>query len=1004
MEKYNFKKIERKWQKHWESNKSYRAKDFSKKLKYYCLVEFPYPSGDGLHVGHTRSYTAMDIIVRKRRMEGYNVLYPIGWDAFGLPTENFAIKSGIHPKIVTKKNTDNFRRQLKSLGFSFDWDREINTTDPKYYKWTQWIFLQLYKKGLAYKKKMPINWCLSCKIGLANEEVVDGKCERCKGKIEKREKEQWMLAITKYADRLLNDLDGVDYLEKIKIQQANWIGKSCGVEIIFPLIIFSKNRCEIKNVKSYKFSINVFTTRIDTIFGCTYLVIAPENKIVSNIKHQVSNIKEVNDYINQAKKKSDLQRTDLAKIKTGVELKGVKAINPFNNEEVPIFMADYVLTSYGTGAIMAVPAHDKRDFEFAKKYKLPIKGVVIPVFGAPHKDAKFRKTISAIVQRKSDGKFLFLKWKKFRWISPVIGGIENKDTPEKTAEKEIFEETGYKARAIKRLGGEIESNFFADNKNVWRQRLDQPILLELESEKPEGIKKSEAQKHEVIWLTAKEILQNTTHEYNKIGLLRYINRDITFCNDGKLINSGQFNGFYSEKARQEMTIWLEKNKLGKKKVQYKLRDWIFSRQHYWGEPVPLIFCPLCKKQAENPKSKILNSKSKILNPGWISVLEKDLPVELPNIKKYEPTDTGESPLANIKNWVNVKCPKCNASAKRETDTMPNWAGSSWYYIAYLMRDNPKSKIQKYKWDKKRIKYWMSVDWYNGGMEHTTLHILYSRFWNKFLYDIGVIPISEPYKKRTSHGIILGEDGEKMSKSKGNVVNPDDMVVNFGADAFRLHQMFMGPFEQAISWDLRGIEGIKRFLGKIWGISQIKNISEKISNKELEKLLHKTIKKVDEDIEAMNFNTAVSSLMIFINKCYEANDLPRKIWEKFLIILSPFAPHIAEELWQQLQALNIKRSRVKVSFLRGKQALGKFKSINQEQWPKYNSKLIIEDIFKLVIQVDGKIRDTILVKKGISQKEAENFVLSREKINHWLKRDKVKKIIFIPNRLINIVLE
>ncbi|HDH31290.1 MAG TPA: leucine--tRNA ligase, partial [Candidatus Wolfebacteria bacterium] len=783
MEKYNFKKIEQKWQKYWEKNNFYRAQDFSKKPKYYCLIEFPYPSAEGLHVGHTRSYTAMDIIARKRRMQGYNVLNPIGWDAFGLPTENYAIKTGIHPKVVTKKNTDNYRRQLKSLGFSFDWSREINTTDPEYYKWTQWIFLQLYKKGLAYKKKMPINWCLSCKTGLANEEVIDGKCERCGGETEKREKEQWMLAITKYADRLLKDLDNIDYLEKIKVQQTNWIGKSEGATIKFQ-IINSKSQINSKSkISNSKQFIEVFTTRVDTIFGCTYLVVAPEHIIIKNLESRIKNLGEVEKYINQAKKKSDLQRTELVKEKTGVELKGVKAINPFNNEEVPIFVADYVLASYGTGAVMAVPAHDERDFEFAKKFNLLIEAVVMPITKGPTK----------IYSQPPD------------------------------------------------------------------EKLHKIVKQDLKAEKWfDGIEKGE----------------------------------ICYPDDGYLKKSGQFTGLTSEKARQEMTKWLEKSKLGKKTTQYKLRDWIFSRQHYWGEPIPIIYCRKCLE-----KSKIKNQKSKFdydyieidgLEYMVIPVAEKDLPVELPEVKKYEPTDTGESPLANIKDWVNVKCPKCKGQAKRETDTMPNWAGSSWYYLAYLMRgiSNFKFPISKYK---KVFKYWTPVDWYNGGMEHTTLHLLYSRFWNKFLYDIKVVPTSEPYKKRTSHGMILGEDGEKMSKSRGNVVNPDDVVVNFGVDAFRLYQMFIGPFEQATPWDPRGIEGTKRFLGKIWDIqNRIMSHESGSMNKKIESLLHKTIKKVGDDIEEMGFNTAVSSLMIFINKCYECDDVPKNIWEKFLIILSPFA--------------------------------------------------------------------------------------------------------------------
>jgi len=611
---FDFQTIEKKWQKIWGKNKLYNAKDFSKKPKFYGLIEFPYPSGDGLHVGHVRSNTAMDIICRKRRMQGYNVLYPIGWDAFGLPTENYAIKTGIHPKIVTKKNTDTFRRQLKSLGFSFDWDREINTTDPEYYKWTQWIFLQFYKHGLAYKKKMPINWCLSCKIGLANEEVVNGKCERCGAEVVKKEKEQWLLAITKYADKLLEGLKNVDYLEKIKIQQENWIGKSEGAAFKF-------------QISNFKFQIEVFTTRPDTLFGATYLVLSPEHEIILNLKSEILNLKEVQNYVQKAKAKSDEERIAEAKEKTGVELKGIKAINPANKKQIPIFVADYVLSSYGTGAIMAVPAHDKRDADFARKFNLEFS--------------------------------------------------------------------------------------------------DAPLV------------------------DSDEIIRKVA---------------------------------------------------GKKQTQYHLRDWIFSRQHYWGEPIPIIFCDKC---------------------GEVPVPENDLPVKLPEVKNYKPTDTGESPLASITKWVNVKCPKCGGPAKRETDTMPNWAGSSWYFLRYTDPKNDKVFA-----DFKKLEYWMAparrssksgggVDWYNGGMEHTTLHLLYSRFWNKFLFDIGAVPVSEPYQKRTSHGLILGQGGEKMSKSKGNVVNPDDIVKNFGADAFRLYEMFMGPFDQAINWDPQGISGCCRFLGKVW---------------------------------------------------------------------------------------------------------------------------------------------------------------------------------------------
>ncbi len=799
--KYNFSKIEKKWQKYWEKHKLFEAKDFSKKPKYYCLIEFPYPSGDGLHVGHTRSYTAMDIIARKRRMEGYNVLFPIGWDAFGLPTENYAIKTGIHPKIVTKKNTNKFRKQLKSLGFSFDWKREINTSDPDYYKWTQWIFLQFFKHGLAYKSKIPINWCPSCKIGLANEEVINNKCERCGTPTTKKEKEQWLLAITKYAEKLLQGLENVDYLEKIKIQQRNWIGKSEGTLVKFPIADSQK-------------ILEVFTTRIDTIFGCTYMVVAPEHQIINDLKSNIINFEEVEKYIEEAKQKSDLQRTELNKEKTGIELKGVKAINPFTKKQIPVFIADYVLANYGTGAVMAVPAHDIRDWDFAKKYNLPI-------------------------------------------IESIKGGDVSKQA---------------------------------------------------------------------------------------------------FTEDGILVNSGEFTGLTSKQARQKMTEWLEKNNLGGRMIQYHLRDWIFSRQHYWGEPIPMVNCEKC---------------------GWVPVPEKELPVKLPNVKNYKPTDSGESPLAAIDWWVNSKCPKCKGPAKRETDTMPNWAGSSWYFLRYI---DPKNKKQLA--DNKKLKYWMPVDWYNGGMEHTTLHLLYSRFWNQFLYDIKAVPTPEPYKKRTSHGMILGADGEKMSKSRGNVVNPDDVVKQYGADTYRLYQMFMGPFDQATPWDTKGIEGAKRFNNKIWLIGQIK-ISKKSQNKELEKLLHKTIKKVSEDIETMSFNTAIAALMIFINECYAQKEVPQKIWEDFLKILSPFAPHLSEELWQKL---------------------GKKKSICLEQWPKYNKSLIQEGNFTLVIQINGKTRDTLLAPINITQDLVLELALKQENIKKYIPdKSAIKKIIFVPNKLLNIVI-
>ncbi len=851
--KYNPKLIEKKWQKVWERLKIHQAKDFSKKQKQYLLIEFPYPSGEGLHVGHVRSYTALDVIARKRRMQGFNVLYPIGWDAFGLPTENYAIKTGIHPKKITQKNIKVFKKQLKSLGLSFDWSREINTADPKYYKWTQWIFLKLFENGLAYQAEIPINWCPKCKIGLANEEVIDGKHERCNTEVVQKELRQWMLKITAYADHLIKDLDQVDFLEKIKTQQINWIGRSEGTEVKF-------------KIQNSKFEISVFTTRIDTIFGVTALVVAPEHEIIKNLKSKIENFKEVRDYIEKSKRKSEFERTKLEKEKTGVPLKGIFAINPLNQEKIPVWVADYVIATYGGGAVMVVPAHDKRDFDFAKRYGLEIREVIMP---------------------------------KGRY---------------ETSKSQILEEA--------------------------------------------------------------------------------------FTEDGILVNSGEFSGLTSERAREEITKWLEKSGFGKRAVQYKLRDWIFSRQHYWGEPIPLVFCENCKRIVENFKSqipesklKIQNSKFKIqnfyfslgeiLNPGWIAIPEKELPVKLPYVESYKPSETGESPLIKIEKWVKTKCPKCKSPAIRETDTMPNWAGSNWYYLAYLMKgiSDFQFPISKYK---KVFKYWMPVDWYNGGMEHTNLHLLYSRFIYKFLYDIGVVPTKEPYQKRTSQGIVLGEDGRKMSKSFGNVVNPDEIVKKYGADTLRVYEMFMGPFDETITWSTKSMIGCFRFLNRVWEIFQNK---EKIgqSTKEIKIKLHQTIKKVSEDIEATKFNTAIAALMEFINFYSQENQkLSKNEAGLFLKILSVFAPHLAEEIYHRLFNLN------------------QSQSIFLEKWPEYDKKLIKEEEFELVIQINGKVRDKIKVRIDISEEEAKEIAKNREKIKKYLSGKEIKKVIFVPKKLINFV--
>jgi len=797
--KYEPREIEPKWQKFWEDKELYRAEDFSDKPKKYILVEFPYPSGAGLHVGHARSYSAMDAVARKKRMEGFNVLFPIGWDAFGLPTENYAIKTGIHPREATEKNISNSKRQLKSLGLSFDWSREINTTDPKYYKWTQWIFLKLFEKGLAYQATIPINWCPSCKIGLANEEVINGRCERCKAQVTRKKLKQWMLKITEYADRLVDDLEGLDYLEKIKTQQKEWIGRSRGLEIDFP-------------IEQGKEKIKVFTTRADTIFGVTALVVAPEHpsleKLVAN-----SQKGEVKSYIKQSRLKSEFERTKLEKEKTGV-FTGSYCINPANQEKVPVWVGDYVIATYGGGAVMVVPAHDRRDYHFAKEYGLEIKEVV--------------------------------------------------------------------------SGGNVSREAFV--------------------------------------------------EY------------------GKLVNSGQFSGLSSREAMERIGRWLQSQGSAREKIHYKLRDWVFSRQHYWGEPIPLVHCTKC---------------------GVVKVPEKDLPVELPYVENYKPTTTGESPLAAIKEWVEVKCPSCGGPARRETDTMPNWAGSNWYYMRYCDPDNNKEIVNRRKAD-----YWMPVDWYNGGMEHTTLHLLYSRFIYKFLFDIGAVSQSEPYQKRTSHGIVLAEDGRKMSKSFGNVINPDDIVAEYGADTLRVYEMFMGPFGQTIDWNSSGVMGVRRFLNRVWDLS-LECGREEDSSPRAESELHKLIKKVDEDLDNRKFNTAVAAFMKFINFCSDnKKEIGKEVIKLLIVLLAPLAPHMTEDLWHQL---------------------GNKDSVHRENWPEFAHQLIKEEVITLIIQINGKVRDRVEVKPGISEKEAEKLALGREKIKEKLGSREVKGIILVPDKIINIVI-
>ena len=795
---YNHHTVEKKWQKIWDDEKAFKTENDYTKPKFYALVEFPYPSGQGLHVGHPRPYTALDIVARKRRMEGYNVLYPMGWDAFGLPTENYAIKNHIHPKIVTKNNVHRFKEQLHSLGYSFDWDREINTTDPEYYKWTQWIFLKLFKAGLAYKAEMPINWCTSCKVGLANEEVVNGHCERCGAEVIRKVKSQWMLKITEYADKLLEGLDHVDYIERVKVSQKNWIGRSTGAEVDFP-------------IAGKEDKLRIYTTRPDTLFGVTYMVISPEHPYIEKFASEIKNLDEVKAYQEQAARKSDFERSELAKEKTGVKIDGLTAVNPVNGKEIPIWVSDYVLMSYGTGAIMAVPAHDERDWEFAKKFNMPIIEVV--------------------------------------------------------------------------AGGDVQNEVYTD------------------------------------------------------------------VAEGTLVNSGFLNGLSVAEAKKKILEWLEENHVGKAKTNYKLRDWVFSRQRYWGEPIPIVHCDKC---------------------GYVPVPEESLPLELPDVESYMPTDNGESPLAAMTDWVNTTCPCCGGPAKRETDTMPQWAGSSWYYIRYTDPKNKEALASK-----EAMKYWLPVDWYNGGMEHTTLHLLYSRFWHKFLYDQGVVTCPEPYQKRTSHGMILGENGEKMSKSRGNVVNPDDIVAEFGADTLRTYEMFIGAFDLSASWSQEGVKGCRRFLERVWKL-QDSLVDGDSYSKELESKMHQTIKKVSSDYESLKYNTAIAAMMTLVNEFYKAGKVTRKEFETLLILLNPVAPHMTEELWADL---------------------GYEGRLYQTAWPEFDEEKTVEAVAEIAVQINGKMRGTIKIAKDADKETA--IAAAKEAVADKLTGNIVKEI-YVPGRIVNIV--
>lgn len=801
--KYNHKAVEEKWQKIWEDKGVFHASDDTEKEKFYALIEFPYPSGQGLHVGHPRPYTALDTVARKRRLEGYNVLYPIGWDAFGLPTENYAIKNHIHPEIVTKKNIARFKKQIQSLGISFDWSREINTTDPEYYKWTQWIFIQLYKHGLAYKKEMNVNWCTSCKCVLANEEVVNGVCERCGSEVVHKVKSQWMLKITEYADRLINDLDLVNYPDRVKAQQKNWIGRSKGAEVDFTTTTGD--------------TLTIYTTRADTLYGATYMVISPEHPMIEKWADKISNMDEIKKYQEAAARKSDFERTEVAKEKTGVRIDGVNAINPVNNKEIPIFISDYVLVSYGTGAIMAVPAHDTRDWEFAKKFDLPIIEVV--------------------------------------------------------------------------KGGNVQEEAYTD------------------------------------------------------------------CAKGIMVNSGMLDGLTVDEAKKKIIDWLTSEGKGHSKVNYKLRDWVFSRQRYWGEPIPMVYCEKC---------------------GYVPINEKDLPLRLPMVESYEPTDNGESPLAKMTDWINTTCPCCGGKAKRETDTMPQWAGSSWYYLRYMDPHNKNAIASK-----EALNYWSPVDWYNGGMEHTTLHLLYSRFWHKFLYDIGVVPTPEPYAKRTSHGMILGENGEKMSKSRGNVVNPDEIVDEYGADTMRLYEMFIGDFEKAAPWSKASIRGCRRFVERYWNLQSVLVDGDKI-RPELEGAFNKAIKKVGEDIENIKFNTAIATLMALINDISNVKSINKEELRIFSILLNPFAPHVTEEVYEACKLGN--------------------GILAEAEWPEYDESKCVDESVEIVVQVNGKIKAKLNIPVDADKDAVLDLAKNDENVKKAIDGMKIIKEIVVPKKLVNLVVK
>ncbi len=960
-DRYNPDIIEKKWQKFWRENPdNFSAKSDSDKEKAFILDMFPYPSGTGLHVGHVEGYTASDIYSRYQRMNGKNVLHPIGWDAFGLPAENYAIKTGVHPKTTTQEAVETFTRQMNAVGFSYDWSREVNSSDPEYYKWTQWLFLLFYKNGLAYKKKAKVNWCPKCQTVLANEQAENGKCERCESEVIQKDLEQWFFKITDFIEDkgktsgLLNGLEKIDWPNSTKSLQKNWIGKSEGAQF----------KMQIENTDKF---IEVYTTRIDTVFGMTYAVVAPEHEILKRVQDDIKNLDEVEKYIQESKKKTDLDRME-AKVKTGVEIKGIKVINPFNGEALPLFVADYVLSQYGTGAVMAVPAHDERDFEFAKKYDLPIKNIIDPVFSTTNGVDKFREeepafnrdAITAIVKHWEKDEYIILQWKKVDWRTFITGGIEKDQTAEEAARAEILEETGYKNLKLVKEIMRYHSKFYHVPKDRNQFVHMRTFLFELENQEREEISKDEKGNHDIMWIKKEDVEKIVTPESHKYISNFLFKEENAFCGDGILSNSEKYSGLTSEQARGKLIAWLEENNLGKKKINYKLRDWLVSRQRYWGAPIPIIYCEKC---------------------GEVAVPEKDLPVVLPDDVDFKPT--GESPLKYSKKFQEVKCPKCGGEAKRESDTMDTFVCSSWYYLRYADPKNEKEFASK-----EMLKYWLPVDLYVGGAEHSVLHLLYARFFTKVLHNLGYLNFDEPFLKLRHQGTILAEDGTKMSKSKGNVVNPDDVVKEFGADSLRIFEMFMGSLEDAKPWQTKGIVGVYRFLEKVYKL-QTKISDQGTGDSKLNNLIHKTIKKVGKDIEEMKFNTAISQLMILANALDKEKEISLIHYTLYLLLLSPFAPHLSEELWNKLG--------------NHRQGGTSKNSIFKEKWPAYDPEMIKDEEIELIIQINGKVRDKITVSADISEEEAKKIALEREKVKNHIAEKEIKKVIFVKGRLINIVI-